>query len=63
MKIKTGASFFFCVITAMIGYHIHGSLFWAIMDFIFAPFAVVKWLIYHQVTLDVIKQTFSWFFG
>lgn len=52
----------FCVCTAMIGYTIHNSIFWSIMDFIFCPFAWIKWLICHEVTLSVIKETFSWFF-
>jgi hypothetical protein len=52
--------FAFC--TALIGYHIHSSVFWSIMDFFFAPFAWIKWLIYQEVTLTVIKETFSWFF-
>ena len=51
-----------CIATAMIGYTIHHSLFWAIMDFIFTLVAWCKWLIMHQVTLSVLKQTFSWFF-
>ena len=52
----------FCVLTAMIGYTIHVSLFWAIVDFLFCPLAWAKWLICHEVTLSVIKQTFTWFF-
>jgi hypothetical protein len=46
----------------MIGYHIHGSIFWAIVDFLFVPLAWIKWLVMHQVTLSVIKATFAWFF-
>ena len=52
----------FSVPTAFIGHHIHGSLFWAIMDLIFWPIAWLKWFIYHEVTLSIIKETFSWFF-
>jgi len=51
-----------CVCTAMVGYEIHGSVFWSIMDFIFAPIAIVYWLIIHELTLDVIQHSFSWFF-
>lgn len=47
--------------TAMIGFQIHHSLFWAIVDFFFAPLAWLKWLICHQVTLSVIKAAFAWF--
>ena len=52
----------FAVLTAMIGYHIHGSIFWSIMDFLFVPFAWIKWLIFQEVNLYVIQQTFPWFF-
>lgn len=57
-------SFLYLIIsicTAMIGYNIHNSIFWSIMDFIFVPFAWIKWIIYHEVTLSIIKDTFSWF--
>lgn len=50
--------FIFSVITAMIGYNINHSIFWSIMDFIFTPFAWCKWLIMHQVTFSIIKNTF-----
>ena len=52
----------FCGLTAMIGHTIHGSIFWAIMDFFFCPFAWIKWLICHEVTMTIIKKTFTWFF-
>ena len=55
-------SMIFCVSTAMIGHTIHGSLFWSIVDFFFSPIAWIKWIVCHEVTLTVIKQTFSWFF-
>jgi hypothetical protein len=48
-----------CTATAMIGYTIHGSLFWSIMNFIFCPIAWAKWLICKEVSLSVIKQTFA----
>lgn len=50
-----------CVATAMIGYHIHNSLGWAIMDFLFTPIAWVKWLICHDVNLTIIRETFTFF--
>lgn len=52
----------FCVLVAMVGYTIHHSLFWSIVDFFFTPFALIKWLICHQITMPIIHQTFSWFF-
>jgi hypothetical protein len=47
--------------TAIIGYAIHGSVFWSIMDFFFVPFAWIKWAIMHQVNVTIIKSAFSWF--
>jgi hypothetical protein len=54
--------FIFAVCTAMIGYTIHSSVFWAIIDFFFVPFAWFKWLICKQITLAIIKTTFAFFF-
>lgn len=51
------------IATAMVGYTIHHSIFWAVIDFIFVPFVWCKWLIFHEVTLSIIKQTFQWFFN
>jgi hypothetical protein len=59
--------FLFAICTAMIGYHYNthinsvSPLFFAIMDFFFAPFAWLKWLICQQVNLSLIKETFSFF--
>jgi hypothetical protein len=52
----------FCMATAMIGYNIHGSTGWAIVDFLLSPLVWCKWLIYHEVTLKIIEESFSWFF-
>jgi len=52
----------FSILTAMVGYTIHGSIFWSIIDFFFTPIAIIKWLICHEITLTVIKETFNWFF-
>ena len=52
----------FALITSCIGYHLHGSIILAILDWIFWPFVWFKWLIFHQVTLTAVKETFSWFF-
>lgn len=51
-----------CVCTSMIGYTIHKSIFWSIVDFIFCPIAWIKWLFCKEVTLEIIKKTFEWFF-
>lgn len=65
-KIKTKSYFWlrllFDLATAMVGKAIHHSTFWAIMDFIFSPIAWFKWLVCQEVTLTIIKSTFSWFF-
>lgn len=53
----------FSVCTAMIGYTIHGSIFFSIIDFFFTPLVWVKWLICQEVTLSIIKHTFTWFFA
>jgi hypothetical protein len=47
--------------TAIIGYQIHHSIGWAILDFIFWPIAWIKWLICHEVNLTIIKQAFEFF--
>lgn len=64
MNIKINGIFYFifCVLVSIIGYNIHHSIFWAIMDFMFSPLALAKWLILHQITLAIIKASFAWFF-
>ena len=49
------------VMTAMVGYTIHHSIFWSIMDFLFTPLVWIKWLICQEVNLTIIKQTFQFF--
>ncbi len=51
-----------CTSTAMIGYTMHNSIFWSIIDFLLTPLVWFKWLIFKEVTLDIILKTFSWFF-
>ena len=53
----------FAVLTSMVGYTIHESIFWTVMDFIFPVFAWLKWLIFHEVTMSVLRETFAWFFN
>ena len=60
---KKSLFFIFSIMTAMVGYTIHGSIFWAIVDFSLNPLVWIKWLIFHEVTLSVIKNFFSWFFN
>ena len=40
----------FATMIAMIGYTIHGSWFWAIIDFFFSPFALIKFMICHDLS-------------
>jgi hypothetical protein len=51
----------FCVMTSMIGYHMHHSIFYAIINWFFAPLAWVYWIITHSVNLTIIKETFEFF--
>jgi len=51
------------IATAVIGMQIHNSVFWAIVDFFFWPFAWLKWLICHEVSISIIKEAFSFFFN
>lgn len=45
--------------TAMVGYTIHDSIIWSIVDFIFSPIALIKWIVCHELTVTVLKTTFS----
>lgn len=47
------------ILTAMVGFTIHGSIFWAVVDFFFWPVAVCYWLVTHTLTSSVLKSTFS----
>lgn len=49
----------FCTAVAMVGFNIHHEPAWAIADFLFAPLALVKWLIFHEINLTLIIKTFS----
>ena len=48
----------FSIFVAMVGYTIHHSVFWCIMDFLFAPFTLIKWIVLHEITFSIIQQTF-----
>jgi len=50
------------ILTAMVGFTIHGSIFWACMDFIFWPVALCYWLVTHQLTASVVKITFAFLY-
>jgi hypothetical protein len=48
-----------CIAAAMIGYHIHHSAFWAVVDFFFWPIALIKWLVCQEINMTVIRETFG----
>lgn len=54
-----GGSWLPAFLVAMVGHTIHGSTFWAVMDALFWPFAIAKWLVYHEVSRSVVERTFS----
>ena len=60
-------NFIIALFTGLVGYHVNvvqGSnwpLFWSIMDFLFWGIAWIKWLICGDVSLTIIKETFSAF--
>jgi len=47
--------------TAIIGYNIHGNIFYSIANFIFWPISWLVWLINHDVNLTIIKSAFDFF--
>lgn len=49
------------IFTAFVGYNIHGSIIWAIIDWWLWPIVWLKWLICHEVNLTIIKGAFSFF--
>lgn len=51
-----------CLFTSMIGYQMHKSIGWAIVDWLFMPLVWIKWLIMHEVNMTIIRETFSFFF-
>jgi hypothetical protein len=52
----------FAVLTAMIGYHIHHSVGYAVVNFLFAPISWIYWLVTGNINMTIIKDTFSFFF-
>lgn len=60
MKRISGLLYFlFQIAVAMVGYHMHNDILWAIFDFIFAPLVAIYWLVTHQINLTLIKETFE----
>ena len=59
---KDFSNFLPAYLTALVGYQYHGSLLYCIPDFLLWPYVWVKWVIFHEVTLAMVKETFQWFF-
>jgi L-lactate permease len=52
------------VVVGMIGYKLNNdSFFWGIVDGLFYPIALIKWIVCDELTLTLIKQTFPFFFN
>jgi len=60
-KITSLIYLLFGIVTSVVGYAIHHSVVWAIVDYFFAPFAWAKWLICHEVSISLIQEAFSSF--
>lgn len=65
VKVSFQINWFYTLIgicVAMVGYHIHGSIFWSIIDFLFWPIVLIYWFITQQINISLIKESFSFFF-
>lgn len=61
-RIFNPLTFFCALFTGIVGYTINnGSIFWAVVDFLFWPYAIIKWLICQEICISVIKDAFSFF--
>ena len=63
-KFKFNFSFptiIFAIPTAIIGNSIHGSFWWTIFDLVLWPISWIKWAIYQEVNVTIIKNAFNWF--
>lgn len=61
---RSSYNYVLATLTGMIGYNINNnSICWGIVDGIFYPFAIIKWIVCEQLTLSLIKQTFPFFFS
>ena len=57
-----GINIVISTITAIIGHQMHGSVGWAIVNFIFSWTSWIKWLICKDITMSIIKEAFGFFF-
>jgi hypothetical protein len=57
-------SWVFAYIVGVLGYNLNNnSLFWGIIDGLFYPIVLIKWLICEELTLSLVKQSFPFFFN
>jgi hypothetical protein len=50
-------------IVGVVGYHLNNhSLTWGIVDALFYPIAIIKWLICGELSMSLIKESFPFFF-
>ena len=50
-------------VVGVIGYTLNDkSIFWGIIDALFYPIALIKWLFCEQLTYSLIKESFPFFF-
>jgi hypothetical protein len=55
-------NWFLVVIVGMLGYKLNNdSVGWGIVDGIFYPIAIIKWIACEELTLTLIKNTFPFF--
>lgn len=51
-------------IVGMLGYKLNGdSIIWGVIDGIFYPIVLIKWIICEELTLTLIANTFPFFFN
>lgn len=47
--------------TTLIGQTMHGSFWWGFVDFFLWPLVWIKWILFREITLSIIKESFNWF--
>lgn len=59
MTVQELLYFIFCIFTAIVGKAIHGSIFYAIVNFCLAPISWLWWIICGSVNKTVIVEALS----
>ena len=61
---QSNYSWVMALIVGMMGYTLNdNSIGWGIIDGIFYPIVLIKWIICEELTLSLIKNTFPFFFN